>query len=104
VNGGTEQFLRVWAKLRADRYDLTVEALRFSEVRHQITKARTVSRLQGQDIVMLFSLENLLNLFQPELYLVQVDFAREAEIRGEKFSNTLLLSRFLGKQLDGENS
>jgi len=84
VKGGTGQFLRVWAKFRADRYDLTVEALRFSVVRHQITKARTVSKLQGHDTIMEFAFENLLNLFQPELYLVQVDLAREAEIRGEK--------------------
>jgi len=43
-----------------------------------------------------------LNLFQPELYLDQVDLAREAEIRGLKFSIMLWHKKLSGRQAVGE--
>jgi len=92
----------MWAKFRAERYVLTVEAFKFSVVKHQMVKALTVFMLQGQVTTVYVDFRKELNLFQPELYLDQVDFAREAEIRGLKLSIMLWHKKFSGKQSAGE--
>jgi len=59
--------------------------------------------LQGQDTIVHVVFRKELNLFQPELYLDQVDFAREDEIRGLKFSIMLWHRKYSGRQAVGEN-